>query len=197
MARIGALIAILGVTVLPFVSCEMAGVSVISLKGHELMLDSPPDGKDLGEDLLRRMGMDETMSPTPDPGTGAEPEVKITPTGSDRKMETLYKGNRWVQFLLIGVFLLAVIGLIVGRGRGLLVTLGIAGILGVVFFIDRFNAGITDQMGKDSSAEKPKFSVTVFDYDLGAYLTMLGFGLMAVGGYVQEQNRGRNSSVFD
>ncbi|MDJ0975137.1 MAG: hypothetical protein QNJ98_11800 [Planctomycetota bacterium] len=171
IGRIGALLTLVGMTALPFVSC-----GPIDIDGHEFLRNKTPDTSDLEgalNDSLGNLG-----------GEGGESPFSITPTEPDasgeKKKEHIFEDDDlWLWFVYLGVFGLAVIGLLLPDGLKLSMLVGVLGMGGVVFFIDRFE----NMVFKDSTEALGLGGG--FDWEVGAFLALGGFILVAVGGLRQ------------
>ena len=171
IGRLGALLTIVGMTALPFVSC-----GPLDIDGHEFLRNKPPDTKDLEGALgegLSGLGNSE----------GSENPFSIVPSNSgsdgDASKEQMFEGDKlWIWFVYLGTFGLAVIGLLLPDGLRISALVGALGMGGVVFFINRF-----ENMVFEDATEA--LGLGGFDWEIGAFLAFGGFILIGIGGLRQ------------
>lgn len=172
IGRLGGLLTLVGLVALPFVSC-----GPIDIDGHEFLRNKTPDTGEL------ETSMDEMMEGLGN-SAGRDNPITLTPNrdaeGSKAKREQLFEGkDLWLWYVYLGLAGLAVIGLLLPDGVRLAVGVGLLGIGGVVFFIDRF-----ENMVFEDAKEAMAFGGG-FSWEIGAFLAVGGFVLIAIGGLRQ------------
>ena len=158
--RLGALLVVLSMTALPFVSC-----GPLTFQGHELLRNTPPSDPDLGL------------------GKGLAPKV----TTDDKK---LFDGDdQWIWFSYLAGFGLALAALFLG-GRGAVSGLvGLLGLGAVIAFLVGFNNLLKlkgDAPSKTDTFLPGKMNPGV-TLELGAYLALGAFAGIAADGYMRRR----------
>ena len=158
--RVLALLAVVAMTALPFVSC-----GPMKFQGHELLRNTPPSDSDLGI------------------GSGPAPKS----TSSDKK---LFEGdNQWIWIAYAGGFGMAVIALFLGSRGKLSVLVGLLGLGAVIAFLVGFNnllgsKGDSSSKGDEIFSSKLKPSLTL---EIGAYLTLGAFAGIAAESFLRRR----------
>jgi hypothetical protein len=169
-AKLGALVAIVGLTALPFASC--GGVDFM---GHELLRNKPPDTERVGKDLLGPMasfGGERSVTPEVRPDS-----------------ESLFEGDdRWLHWLYVGLAALALLALVLPARPGIAV-LGLLGAGGTVAFLHFFEKRLLAEAPKDGSSGDAGAglfrSMVSLGWEAGAYVTLAGFGLVALAPFLR------------
>lgn len=181
LAKLGALVVVLGTTLLTFVSCDGPIGKGLGIKGHEFLRNTAEfDGLDglaqLGDPFK---GDESTGDDAPEEEASRDRTATPSIPGMDmKKGGRFFEGqNTWLHWLYIGLLALAAVAFFMPSGVRLLAVLGGAGIAGVVLFINRFNAMII----KDGAADSPAAMLS-FDWDTGAYAAVIGFALILFDG---------------
>jgi hypothetical protein len=151
LVRLLALLAVVGMTALPFVSC-----GAIKFKGHELLRNAPPSEADIGL------------------GKG----LTKTTSSPDRKL--FEDGDQWLWFTYLAAFVLAVVALATGGRGGSSRLLGLAGLAAVIAFLVGFN-NLLGSQGSSSKGDEmiPVELKPGITLEIGAYLTLLSFAGIA------------------
>lgn len=164
LAKLGAAITILGMTVCTFVSCQSPLGDGLAIKGHEFLRNKAEfaEMQTLAE-LGKRLGNQNEAGGKSADGPAVEGETLF---------EGKYKRLHWLYLCLFG---LAVGCLFLPAGWRSLAVLGALGAIGIWLFVHRFNAMI---------ATKSEAEVSIaFDWDLGATLALIGFLLVMLDGF--------------
>ena len=165
LAKLCALLAVVGMTALPFVSCGM-----IDFKGHELLRNKPPE--------MTSMDLSKTLDL---PGSEGASAPKPVVTEKEKRESLFTGGDAWLHWVYIAAFALAVAAVFVPGHSRFLAVLGIGGIAAVAAFV----IGFDSMLGRE--AEKGmKVSVKM---EIGAYATLAAFaGLSVIG--IRARGRG-------
>lgn len=151
LVRLLALLAVVGMTALPFVSC-----GAIKFKGHELLRNAPPSDADFGLDK------------------------SLTKTTSSPDKKLFEDGDQWLWFTYLAAFVLAVVALATGSRGGSSRLVGLAGLGAVIAFLVGFN-NLLGSKGNSSKGDEliPVQLKTGITLEIGAYLTLLSFAAIA------------------
>lgn len=162
LVRLLALLAVVGMTALPFVSC-----GAIKFKGHELLRNAPPSEADLGLDK----------------------SLTKTTSSSDKKL--FEGGDQWLWFTYLAAFVLAVVALATGSRGGSSRLVGLAGLAAVIAFLVGFNNLLHGPKGNSSKGDDliPVQLKTGITLEIGAYLTLLSFAGIAAESVLMRRRR--------
>lgn len=153
--RLLALLAVVGMTALPFVSC-----GAIKFQGHELLRNAPPSMSELE----------------------FEKSPAKSASGADKK---LFEGDdQWIWFAYLGAFVMAIVALGIGGRAATSGLVGLVGLGAVIAFLLGFN-NLLGSKGDSSKGDelipvKLKPGITL---EIGAYLALLGFAGVAAQGF--------------
>lgn len=174
ICKLGALLVIVGMTALPFVSCGM-----LEIHGHYVLRNKVPEFEEL-EQLGK--GFNNSLTESMNESLGAKPgdpidhNLKVETT--DTKPEALFEGgDLWIWFLYLGIFGLGVTGLFFRDRVKATAFMGVAGVIGVMVWIGQFENSLLSR--GDADAQMPS-GFSVFETDTGAYMTYAGFLLFIV-----------------
>jgi hypothetical protein len=163
LVRLGALVAVVGLTALPFASC--AGIDFV---GHEILRNEPPDGERVTKGALG------PLAPEGGPVPGAERSwTDVSPEG-----RLFDGGDRWLHWLYVGVVVLAVLALVLPARGVMHAVLAVLGIAGTVLFLESFER----RLGAEDTGPASFLSADL-RWEAGAYVTLAGFGLVLVAGW--------------
>lgn len=179
ICKLGALLILVGMTALPFVSCGM-----LEIDGHHILRNKVPEFDELNEmgNSLGNAFTDAAKDAMGPDGTGPNGSpITINPTGaqaSSDKPETLFEGGYlWLWFLYLGLFGMGIAGFFFRDEVKTTLWLGIAGLIGVFIWINQFEKSLLSR--SDGPSEMPD-GFSMFEADTGAYLTYVGFILFIV-----------------
>jgi hypothetical protein len=163
IAKLAALLAIVGLAALPVASC-----GPISFKGYQLLLNKQPDAPDISKTF---------GSTTGEAGGNGDSSLKITPSPKANQDDPLFQNeHRWLHFLYIGVAVMAALGLVVPARSRAVALVGLLGGGGFVFFMNRFNAALMQD------AKTGGMQLASLSWEVGAYLAVAGFAVMFLAG---------------
>ena len=169
-----AVLAVVGLTALPFVSC-----GIIDFKGHELLRNKPPDlaAGDLAKKLDLPEGLTSSNSPPP-PSPGRPdglPEGKGWSTTHADRDQLFTGGDSWLHWVYLAALVLAAVAVFLPSRPRALTLVGVAGLAAVVAFLLGFNS----MLGRES---KEGLSMSI-KLEMGAYLTLAAFAGIAIHGW--------------
>lgn len=183
VGKLVSLAVIVALVALPVVSC-----GPIECMGHELLRNRAPDVDGLSDGLdksfgelgrrtrelnedLSRMG-EEAGRPRP-PG-----EVGRDTKAAESEREHLFEGGEvWMHWLYVAVLAAAVASLFFGTGSRARALLGLGGLAGLLVFLGRFDTAVA----RDEEAAE---ALSMFEWDAGAYIAVIGFAVLLVEGYL-------------
>ena len=166
IGKLVSLAVLLGLTVLPVVSCQ-----TLEFTGHEILRNEPPD-MDGMEEALKGLGG------APDVGTGSDPSApSFTAKAGKPDRDTLFPPEqRWMHWLYLAVFGAALASIFLRSGSAARAALGAFGIAGLILFLERFQTGL---MG-DNPSSPGGATFNMFKWDSGAYVAVFGFAFMII-----------------
>jgi hypothetical protein len=175
-ARFGALVAVVGMTALTFVSC-----GPINFKGHELARNLRP--QNVEEELLGPMrGLTDAMRRAHPELEVEEPVDKSESATSKGKDEPLFEGSdRWLHFADLGALAMAVLALLLGARGGATTAIGVLGLALLVAFLVGFDGKLKPDK-KDERAAMSMAGAGGITLEIGAFLALGGMLLVCVDG---------------
>lgn len=170
ICKLGAVLIIVGMTALPFVSCGM-----LEIDGHHILRNKVPEFEEM-ESLGNSFTNSMNKSLGTQPGAPIDHNLKVEQ--SSDKPEALFEGGYlWLWFLYLGLFGMGIAGLFFRDQVKATLWMGIAGLVCVALWISQFEKSLLSR--SDGPNEIPD-GFSMFEADTGAYLTYVGFALFIV-----------------